>query len=199
MNFSFITETPLVIAANATRTCWDSFNRSDSDSECNILGPEDAKLILRVGKKFKHYSVLAHLNIFFKINIDESVNNPSINQEQKKIIEFIKTNKYSFYDESSKICVINARTLVQNKEVLGDLILDLYTDSEIIQLLIDKKTIDIEGNKYYFYESGVITNSKGDKVEEVDGTVILFGSAGMFPIEKKIDDLLQEYFNGGER
>jgi len=193
-NFTLLKETPLIVAANATRTCWDSFSKSDS--VCDTIGESDKKLIVRVGKKFKHFSILAHLNIIFKLNIDSSYNNPSINAAQKSIIEFLKTDQYSFYNQSTKVGVINARTLYQNKKILGDLIVDLYDYSEIIQLLINKKIIDIEGNKYNFYESGVITDSNDKKIEVVDGTVILFGKVGVFPIEKKIDELYKEYFEG---
>lgn len=47
--------TPLVICADAIRTCWQSFDKSDSGGE------KDRELIDRVGNKFKHASTLEHL------------------------------------------------------------------------------------------------------------------------------------------
>jgi thymidylate synthase (FAD) len=53
--------TPLVICANAIRTCWQSFENSD------IGGEKDRALIDRVGNKFKHASTLEHLVYTFYI------------------------------------------------------------------------------------------------------------------------------------
>ena len=47
--------TPLVICADAIRTCWQSFDKSDHGGE------KDRELIDRVGNKFKHASTLEHL------------------------------------------------------------------------------------------------------------------------------------------
>ena len=47
--------TPLVVCANAIRTCWQSFDKSDDGGE------KDRELIDRVGNKFKHASTLEHL------------------------------------------------------------------------------------------------------------------------------------------
>lgn len=47
--------TPLVICADAIRTCWQSFDNSDNGGE------KDRALIDRVGNKFKHASTLEHL------------------------------------------------------------------------------------------------------------------------------------------
>lgn len=53
--------TPLVICANAIRTCWQSFDKSDCGGE------KDKELIDRVGNKFKHASTLEHLVYNFYI------------------------------------------------------------------------------------------------------------------------------------
>lgn len=47
--------TPLLVCANAIRTCWQSFDKSDEGGE------KDLALIDRVGNKFKHASTLEHL------------------------------------------------------------------------------------------------------------------------------------------
>lgn len=87
--------TPLIIAADAIRTCWQSGDKSDSDiySKCNecekyfnafdgecpycgcesythekVCGPKDRELIDRVGNKLKHASTLEHLGYHFEID-----------------------------------------------------------------------------------------------------------------------------------
>lgn len=53
--------TPLLICADAIRTCWQSFDKSDEG------GQKDKELIDRVGNKFKHASTLEHLVYNFYI------------------------------------------------------------------------------------------------------------------------------------
>ena len=53
--------TPLIVCANAIRTCWQSFDKSDGG------GDKDRELIDRVGNKFKHASTLEHLYYNFYI------------------------------------------------------------------------------------------------------------------------------------
>jgi thymidylate synthase (FAD) len=53
--------TPLQICSDAIRTCWQSFDKSDSGGE------KDKELIDRVGNKFKHASTLEHLVYNFYI------------------------------------------------------------------------------------------------------------------------------------
>lgn len=53
--------TPLIYCANAIRTCWQSFDKSDEG------GQKDKELIDRVGNKFKHASTLEHLVYNFYI------------------------------------------------------------------------------------------------------------------------------------
>lgn len=53
--------TPLLICADAIRTCWQSFDKSDEGGE------KDKELIDRVGNKFKHASTLEHLVYNFYI------------------------------------------------------------------------------------------------------------------------------------
>ena len=54
--------TPLIVAAVAIRTCWDSHDKSDGG------GPRDLELIDRVGNKNKHASTLEHLVYTFYID-----------------------------------------------------------------------------------------------------------------------------------
>lgn len=53
--------TPLIICADAIRTCWQSFDNSDNGGE------KDCALIDRVGNKNKHASTLEHLTYSFYI------------------------------------------------------------------------------------------------------------------------------------
>ncbi len=61
MKVTLLHHTPLLICANAIRTCWQSFNKSDDGGE------RDRDLIDRVGNKFKHASTLEHLFYNFYI------------------------------------------------------------------------------------------------------------------------------------
>jgi len=61
MKITLLHHTPLVICANAIRTCWQSFDKSDEG------GKKDKELIDRVGNKFKHASTLEHLVYTFYI------------------------------------------------------------------------------------------------------------------------------------
>jgi len=62
---------PLEVSVFACRTCWDSFDKSDTsfypDGEVQEVGDDDKALLYRVGNKFKHKSILEHLGYTFKI------------------------------------------------------------------------------------------------------------------------------------
>jgi thymidylate synthase (FAD) len=66
-----LNHTSLTIASNAIRTCWQSFDKSDSSE--NICGENDKALIYRVGNQFKHASTLEHLNYTFYLTISRAV------------------------------------------------------------------------------------------------------------------------------
>ncbi len=61
MQITLLHHTPLIVCANAIRTCWQSFDKSDNGGE------KDQALIDRVGNKFKHASTLEHLVYTFYI------------------------------------------------------------------------------------------------------------------------------------
>ncbi len=61
MKVELLHYTPLVVAAHAIRTCWQSFDKGDQG------GPKDQELIDRVGNKYKHASTLEHLVYTFYI------------------------------------------------------------------------------------------------------------------------------------
>lgn len=61
MRVTLLFHTPLSVCSHATRTCWQSFEKSDCGGE------KDKELIDRVGNKFKHASTLEHLNYNFYI------------------------------------------------------------------------------------------------------------------------------------
>lgn len=85
MKVTLLHNTPLYIAAHGARTCWDSGDKSDTKlcqlqasqeailednygfNSDNVIGPNDAALIERVGNKFKHQSVLEHVSYNFYI------------------------------------------------------------------------------------------------------------------------------------
>lgn len=66
MKVDLLNYTPLQICANAIRTCWQSFDKSDSTD--GICGEADKALIDRVGNQFKHSSTLEHITYNFYIS-----------------------------------------------------------------------------------------------------------------------------------
>ena len=84
--------TPLYIASLGARTCWDSFDKSDTcrhgnykepstefgvyecldcgstDTETIEIGPKDLALLDRVGNQFHHGSILEHISFNFFID-----------------------------------------------------------------------------------------------------------------------------------
>lgn len=66
MVINLLNYTPLVIAAQAIRQCWQSQDKSDSEGlSC---GPNDMALIDRIGNQYKHSSTLEHIYYNFEIN-----------------------------------------------------------------------------------------------------------------------------------
>jgi len=100
--------TPLNICGFAIRTAWNSHHLSAADKE--------AKLIDRVGNKFKHRSVLEHIKISYESN----------NHHEKR---FFYDNDYSRV--YGNVCVTNMRVLIENKRVdlVPDSLMWLYDES----------------------------------------------------------------------
>lgn len=68
MKVELLHYTPLVVVESAIRTCWDSFDKSDSDLETYTIGEKGLDLIDRVGNKSKHKSVLEHAVQTFRVS-----------------------------------------------------------------------------------------------------------------------------------
>lgn len=68
---TLINHTPLTVASNAIRTCWQSFDKSDSTEE--KVGERDKELIHRVGNQYRHASTLEHLYYTFYITCSRAV------------------------------------------------------------------------------------------------------------------------------
>ncbi len=66
INVKLLNYTPINIAIDAIRTCWDSGNKSDSVENC--LGKNDLNLLDRIINKYKHESTLEHISFNFEIN-----------------------------------------------------------------------------------------------------------------------------------
>ena len=78
INVTLLHHTPLYIAANGARTCWDSFDKSDTPKPqasksgkvtyIPSIGPKDLELLDRVGNRFHHASILEHISMNFFID-----------------------------------------------------------------------------------------------------------------------------------
>ena len=58
--------TPLYIASLGARTCWDSFDKSDTIDE--IIGSRDLDLLDRVVNQYHHASIAEHISFNFFID-----------------------------------------------------------------------------------------------------------------------------------
>jgi hypothetical protein len=97
---------PLIVA-NAIRTCWQSFDKSDYG------GSKDMELIKRVGIKYKHQSTLEHCKIIIETDFLDGFlytffqENPYSNLH----MEIISDNDK---DEAKYTIVTNLRVLIEN-------------------------------------------------------------------------------------
>jgi thymidylate synthase (FAD) len=140
-----ISHTPLEICANAIRTCWQSYEKSDSDE--NGCGKNDKALIDRIGNKFKHASTLEHL-----------VSNLILSIDDKTLIELLK-NKYIIYN--APLLTINFRSL-----------LDILNNHELYNLnvdfLITLKNIISEDYHYLLEDSfTMFLKMKNENIEKI--------------------------------
>ena len=133
MKVQLLNHTPLQICANAIRTCWQSFDKSDSTDE--FCGEADKALIDRVGNQFKHSSTLEHLFYNFYISgisracLQElarhrmaslSVKSTRYTLKELKDDKNIDYNKFLVFtgneivDNASKKALDNLRTILQS-------------------------------------------------------------------------------------
>lgn len=80
MEVKLLHYSPIINAIEAIRTCWDSFDKSDSKNtsklecennplkETSKLGENDTKLLRKIVHTHKHTSTIEHLHLTFKIN-----------------------------------------------------------------------------------------------------------------------------------
>lgn len=71
MNVKLINYTPLWVASEAIRTCWQSQDKSDTicdNTGSKQIGKKDIELIERVAKQFRHESTIEHLVCNFEIS-----------------------------------------------------------------------------------------------------------------------------------
>ncbi|KIM08950.1 MAG: FAD-dependent thymidylate synthase [Sulfurovum sp. FS06-10] len=115
--------TPLIFCANAIRTCWQSFDKSDDGGE------KDKELIDRVGNKFKHASTLEHLVYNFYIQgisralLQELARHRIASLSVKSTRYTLKELKYeeSFtckeYERASKYLVLTGHDMVDSMSI----------------------------------------------------------------------------------
>ena len=117
MKVELLNYTPLQICSNAIRTCWQSFDKSDTID--GVCGKADKALIDRVGNQFKHGSTLEHLRLCF-------------NTDNNNIAQVFKENDYSVVTGIS-----GNWTISTNVRALQDIEISLETK----HLLIPKEYV----------------------------------------------------------
>jgi thymidylate synthase (FAD) len=115
--------TSLEVCAHAIRTCWQSFDKSDSGGE------KDKALIDRVGNKFKHGSTLEHLVYTFFI---EGISRALLQELARHRIASlsVKSTRYTLkelrlsepfteddYEGSKKFIVLTGNNLVDTASI----------------------------------------------------------------------------------
>lgn len=115
--------TPLIFCANAIRTCWQSFDKSDEGGE------KDRELIDRVGNKFKHASTLEHLVYNFYIQgisralLQELARHRMASLSVKSTRYTLKELKseeiftYKEYERASKYLVLTGNEMVDSMSI----------------------------------------------------------------------------------
>lgn len=103
-----LTHTPLNVASQAIRTCWQSFEKSDNG------GKIDLALIDRIGNKFKHASTLEHVSI-----IGES--------DSDYVLNFFRENPFSKVLNNTHF-ITNLRVILENKELVLKLVPELLEE-----------------------------------------------------------------------
>jgi len=115
---------PLYLAAHGARTCWNSHGKSDT-KECqlqamqeailddnygftadHITGSADMDLIDRVGNKFRHASILEHLNYTFYI---EGISRACLQElsRHRHTSPSVKSSRYTLKELNSEASFIN--------------------------------------------------------------------------------------------
>jgi len=139
---------PLHLAAHGARTCWDSHDKSDTaeardayieesilsggyaTNTANICGTADTALIDRVGNKFRHASILEHLNYCFYI---EGISRACLQElsRHRHTSPSVKSTRYTISElrkeESFSYCVAD-RTLLGNhfRDETDDIFIKTY-------------------------------------------------------------------------
>ena len=145
---SLLHHTPLWVAARATRTAWDSHGISDTKD--GVIGSVDKELLNRIGNKYKHRSIFAHITIQF------------ICENGAVELEFFKRNSYSFV--SGNIVTTNLRVLTDNAFNLRRVLYGLI-GTEFGFLLGERKVL-VDYPNYRIYSFGVVERFKKDNVHD---------------------------------
>ncbi len=123
MKVTLLHHTPLEVCSHAIRTCWSSFDKSDSGGE------KDKELIDRVGNKFKHASTLEHLSYnFYIIGVSRAllqelarhrIASPSVKSTRYTLKELknIEPFKEDDYYRASKFIVLTNNQLVDTASI----------------------------------------------------------------------------------
>lgn len=119
--------TPLYVAAQAIRQCWQSQDKSDTVN--NTCGPNDKALIERIGNKFKHASTLEHLSYNFTI---EGISRACLQElARHRISSFsVKSTRYTLKElkSESSFDVTNQTNVERAMKYL------VFTDTKLVDL-----------------------------------------------------------------
>lgn len=107
--FKVIYQTPLSVAVNAGRTCWQSQDKGGCyPSPTNEIVDADKQFLDRILRKHKHGSVAEHIRFVFECN------------GEPELLHFFQNNKFSFVkfnkDNNNHYISTNLRVLLEWKD-----------------------------------------------------------------------------------
>lgn len=147
MQILLLNYTPLEICANAIRTCWQSFDKSDN------CGQKDRELIDRVGNKFKHASTLEHLFYNFYIKGISRALLQELARHRMASLS-VKSTRYTLKELKNEMKFDDLQKAKKYIVLTGDEVVDnasMKALNNLIEILQSGKSLDIA--KYCLPES----------------------------------------------
>lgn len=153
--------TPLVICADAIRTCWQSQEKSDSFTltlnipfglckSTKVCGKADRALIDRIGNKFKHASTLEHLVYNFSIEGISRALLQELSRHRMASLS-VKSTRYTLKElkeEESFINEIELEQVAKDRLQKGVPLFDPFNEEEF------KLSFDVERASRYIVLTG---------------------------------------------
>lgn len=127
--FKIIYQTPLSVAVNAGRTCWQSQDKGGCyPTPTNEIVEADKQFLDRILNKHKHRSVAEHIRFVLECN------------EEPELLHFFQNNKFSFIEfnkeNNNHYISTNLRVLLEWKDEINRTFFDSGIKQELDKNLL---------------------------------------------------------------